>query len=451
MSRFVAVDRDTAYLLPPSVDEWLPQDHLARFVVEVIEQLDLSDLTRQYAGRGSAAHHPAVLLGLLVYGYANGVHSSRKIERATYDSVAFRYVAANTHPDHDTLATFRRRFLKEVEALFVQVLVLAREMKLLKLGTIALDGTKITANASKHKALSWGYANKIEAQLRQEVQTLLALAENSDRAALPDGMDVPAEIARRKDRLGAIADAKAKIAQRAAERHQIEQQEYEAKTAKRQAQRHSGKKPRGKDPEPPQGGSQDKDQVNLTDEESRIMPASGGGFGQSYNAQAGVDTETMMVITQHVSQAPNDKREVAPTLQQIAALPAQLGQVSTLLADNGYCSQANVIACTQAQIEPLLALKRQSHHMAAMERFAPDAEQPQTSEPVEQMAHRLATQAGRALYSLRKQTVEPVFGIIKRVMGWRQMSMRGLDRARGEWSLVTMAWNIKRMHVLPAE
>ncbi|RMK37971.1 Transposase [Pseudomonas indica] len=188
MSRFVPADRDTAYLLSPSVDEWLPADHLARFVVEVIEQLDLSELTGQYAGRGSA-----VLLGLLIYGYANGMHSSRKIERATYDSVAFRYVAANTHPDHDTLATFRRRFLKEVESLFVQVLMLAREMKLLKLGHIALDGTKIQANASKHKALSWAHANKIEAQLRQEVQQLLALTESSDRSAIPDGMEVPAE------------------------------------------------------------------------------------------------------------------------------------------------------------------------------------------------------------------------------------------------------------------
>ena len=203
MSRFIAVDRDSAYLLPPSVDEWLPRDHLARFVVEVIEQLDLSELTRQYAGRGSAAHHPAVLLGVLIYGYASGVHSSRKIERATYDSVAFRYVAANTHPDHDTLATFRRRFLPQVEALFVQVLMLAREMKLLKLGHIALDGTKIDANASKHCALSWGHANRIEAQLREEVQTLLALAERSDEASIADGMDLPAEIARREDRLSA--------------------------------------------------------------------------------------------------------------------------------------------------------------------------------------------------------------------------------------------------------
>jgi transposase len=450
MSRFVAVDRETAYLLPPSVDEWLPHDHLARFVVEVIEQLDLGELTRQYAGRGSAAHHPAVLLGLLIYGYANGVHSSRKIERATYDSVAFRYVAANTHPDHDTLATFRRRFLKEVEALFVQVLVLAREMKLLKLGHIALDGTKIDANASKHRALSWAHANKIEAQLRQEVQTLLALAESNDQAGLPDGMDVPAEIARREDRLSAIAQAKAKIEQRAGERHQLEQQEYEAKTAKRQAQREAGKKPRGKDPEPPQAGPKDGDQINLTDEESRIMPVSGGGFEQSYNAQAGVDTDTMMVITQHVSQACNDKREVVPTLAQIAALPAQLGELQSLIADNGFFSQANVIACNEAGIEPLLALKRQEHHEPLMERFAPDGPAPQSDDPLVEMAHRLGTRAGRALYGLRKQTVEPVFGIIKRVMGWRQMSMRGLDKAKGEWSLVTMAWNIKRMHVLRA-
>ena len=450
MSRFVAVDRDTAYLLPPSVDEWLPADHLARFVVEVIEQLDLGALTRQYAGRGSAAHHPAVLLGLLIYGYASGVHSSRKIERATYDSVAFRYVAANTHPDHDTLATFRRRFLKEVEALFVQVLVLAREMKLLKLGHIALDGTKVGANASKHKALSWAHASKIEAQLRSEVQTLLALAESSDRAAIPDGMDVPAEIARREDRLSAIAQAKAKIEQRAGERHHGEQQEYEAKTAKRRAQRDAGKKPRGKDPQPPQAGPKDGDQVNLTDEDSRIMPVSGGGFEQSYNAQAGVDTDTMMVITRHVSQACNDKREVVPTLEQIAGLPAVLGEVSTLIADNGFFSQANVMACNDAEIEPLLALQRQSHHMPVMERFAPDAPEPQTGDRVQQMVYRLGTQAGRALYGLRKQTVEPVFGIIKRVMGWRQMSMRGLAKAQGEWSLVTMAWNIKRMHVLRA-
>lgn len=450
MSRFVPADRDTAYLLPPSVDDWLPNDHLARFVIEVIERLDLDALVKQYAGRGSAAHHPSVLLGLLVYGYASGVHSSRKIERATYDSVAFRYVAANTHPDHDTLATFCRRFLKEIESLFVQVLVLAREMKLLKLGHIALDGTKILANASKHTALSWAHANKIEAQLQREVQTLLPLAEKSDSAGVPDGMDVPAEISRREDRLAAIAQAKATIEQRAAERHQIEQQEFEAKQAKRQTQRDAGRKLRGKDPEPPQAGPRDGDQVNLTDEESRIMPVSGGGFEQSYNAQAAVDTQTMLVVAAHVTQASNDKRQIAATLDKVALLPQALGQVQTLLADAGYFSAGNVRACRGREIEPLLSMKRESHHMPVLERFAPDMAAPQTHDSVLQMAHRLGTKAGRALYGLRKQTVEPVFGIIKRVMGWRQMSMRGLEKAGGEWSLVTMAWNIKRMHVLRA-
>jgi hypothetical protein len=267
------------------------------------------------------------------------VHSSRKIERATYDSLAFRYVAANTHPDHDTLAAFRRRFLKQIETLFVQVLVLAREMKLLKLGHIALDGTKVLANASKHRALSWAHAGKIEAQLRQEVQSLLALAEDSDCKALPDGLDVPAEIARRQDRLSAIAQAKAKIEQRANERYQQQQQDYQAKMARRQEQCQQGKKPRGKQPQAPLAGARDKDQISLTDEDSRIMPVLGGGFEQSCNAQAAVDTGTMMVITCHVSQASNDKRQVDPALEQIAKLPEELGQVQGLLADNGYCSE----------------------------------------------------------------------------------------------------------------
>ncbi len=450
MSRFVAVDRDTAYLLPPSVDEWLPQDHLARFVVEVIDQMDLKELTRQYAGRGSDAYHPAMMLGLLVYGYATGVHSSRKIERACHDSVAFRFIAANTQPDHDSIATFRRRFLPQIEALFVQVLMLAREMKCLKLGNIALDGTKIAANASKHKALSWEHAKKIEAHLRHEVQMLLKLAEDSDNRPVNDGLDVPAEIARRESRLAVLGQAKAKIEQRAKERHAVEQQEYEAKQAKRGAQREAGKKPRGPEPEAPSSEPKGSDQVNLTDEESRIMPSSSGGFGQSYNAQAGVDCETMLVVTAHVTQATNDKREIAPVLDKVEALPQALGEVSALLADTGYFSAANVQACEACGITPMVAMKRESHHIGVLERFAEDSLAPESDDPVLNMAHRLGTKKGRALYGLRKQTVEPVFGIIKRVMGWRQMSMRGLDKARGEWSLVTMAWNIKRLHVLQA-
>jgi transposase len=451
MSRFIAVDRETAYLLPPSVDEWLPQEHLARFVVEVIDQMDLSELVGQYAGRGSDAYHPAMLLGLLVYGYATGVHSSRKIERACHDSVAFRFIAANKQPDHDSIAHFRRRFLPQIEKLFVQVLVLAREMKCLKLGNIALDGTKIAANASKHKALSWEHANRIEAQLRKEVQMLLKLAEDSDSTAVNDGLDVPAEIARRDKRLAAIAQAKTKIEERARERHAVEQQDYEAKCAKREAQREAGKKPRGPEPQPPECGPKPSDQVNLTDEESRIMPGSSGGFGQSYNAQAAVDTKTMLVVATNVSQAPNDKREMVPILHRLQTIAPEMGSAQTMVADTGYFSAANVQACEVRGIEPMLATGRELHHLPIQERFAVDAPAPETEDPVLKMAHRLTTKAGRALYGLRKQTVEPVFGIIKRVMGWRQMSMRGLQNARGEWSLVTMAWNIKRLHVLQAQ
>lgn len=335
-----------------------------------------------------------------------------------------------------------------VQTLFVQVLVLAREMKLLKLGTIALDGTKVHANANKHKALSWQHALKIEGQLRDEVDRLLKLAESTDQKNIPDGMDLPAEIARREARLEGIAQAKAEIRRRAQERYAAERQAYDAKLAARHAQRNAGKKPRGKDPEPPSAEPRDKDQVNLTDEASRIMPVSGGGFEQSYNAQAGVDTDTMLVVTQHVTQATNDQHEVEPTLKQLEGLSSVLGQAQTLMADTGYCSNANARACRAAGIDPLLAPKRQGHHPAPEERFATDPLEPGPADPLTYMLHRLKTQSGRALYRLRKQTVEPVFGIVKNVMGWRQMSMRGLDAAAGEWSLVTMAWNIKRMHVL---
>ena len=378
------------------------------------------------------------------------MNSRRKIECGGHDSVAFRFIAANTQPDHDSIANFRRRFLPQIEKLFVQVLMLAREMNCLKLGNIALDGTKIKANASKHKALSWEHANRIEAQLREEVQMLLKLAEDSDTRPVNDGLDVPAEIARREQRLAAISQAKTKIEQRARERHAVEKQEYEAKCAKRQGQRDAGKKPRGPDPQAPSSEPKASDQVNLTDEESRIMPTSAGGFEQAYNAQAAVDTATMLVVAAYVTQATNDKREITPTLDKIAALPDALGQVQTLLGDAGYFSESNVGACEAAQIEPMLSMNRESHHVPVLQRFAPDEVAPQTADPVLKMAHRLGTKKGRALYGLRKQTVEPVFGIIKRAMGWREMSMRGLDQARGEWSLVTMVWNIKRLFVLRA-
>ena len=449
MTRFVTVNRDTAYLLPPSVDDWLPKDHLARFVVDIVEQLDLSELTRQYRGTGSDAYHPAVMLGLFIYGYATGVFSSRRIEAATYESVAFRYIAANEQPDHDSLCTFRKRFLKEIEALFVQVLCIARQMKLLKLGTIALDGTKIHANASRHSALSYGHAQKIEAQLEAEVKELLARAEAADAEPLPEGLSIPEELSRREERLAAIREAKAQIEARAAERDALAKAEFEAKIKAREDKTaRTGKKPGGKPPAPPSTGVRPTDQINLTDADSRIMPAKGKGFEQSYNAQAAVDTESMLVVATSMAQVATDKQQVEPMLKVIAGLPNELGSVERMLTDNGYFSAVNVESCEEANIEPLFAAGRDKHHPHWEERLS---EPPPLTEPasaVDRMKHRLKTTQGRKLYGLRKQTVEPVFGIIKSVMGFRQFLLRGLDSVRGEWNLVTMAWNIKRMAVL---
>jgi transposase len=446
MSRFRPIDRKTDYLLPPSVDDWLPEDHLARFIVEAVERLDLSPLTRAYAGRGSAAYHPEMLLSLLIYGYATGVFSSRRIEQATYDSVAFRFIAAGSHPDHDTLATFRRRFLDELAEVFEQVLKLAHEMKLLKVGQVSLDGTKLHAHASKHSALSHGHIERLEEQLKAEVQELLALADRADEANVPDGLSVPAEIKRREDRLAAMEAAKAKIEERARDRFEREQADYQAKLARREERaRKTGRKPGGKPPKAPEAGPKPNDQINLTDEESRIMKTSGGGFEQCYNAQAAVDTESLLVVATDLTQAPNDKQQIEPMLKHLQALPVELGTVEQVLADTGYCSERNIRLCEAVEVEPVFAVGRQDHHPQWESRFEEPQPVSEEAKPLEKMAHKLKTQAGRAVYARRKCTVEPVFGIIKSVMGFRQFSLRGLKKVTGEWRLVCLAWNLKRM------
>ena len=449
MPNFRPTDRLTGFLMPPSVDEWLPEKHLARFVVEVVDGLELSAMSKSYRGSGSACYHPTVLLSLLVYGYATGVFSSRKLERATYDSVAFRFIAANDHPDHDTIATFRRRFLKEIEALFVQVLLLAREIGVLKMGTVALDGTEIHANASRHSALSYEHAGQIETQLKAEVADLLAKAEAADQADIPDGMSVPEELARRNVRLEKLAAARSTIEARAKERFEREQAEYQAKLAARAAKTEAtGKKPGGKPPQPPVDGALPTDQVNLTDDESRIMPVAGGGFDQCYNAQAVVAAGSLLVVATDVVQAANDKQQLEPMLNKLVALPNTLDKAQTLLADNGYFSAANVNACADTGVVPLIAMGREAHHPSLDERFAKAPPASENPTPLETMAHQLQTPGGKKLYAPRKQVPEPVFGIIKSVLGFRQFLLRGIDRVRGEWSLVTMAWNMKRMFIL---
>jgi transposase len=448
-AKFIDYDQSALYLLPPSLQDWLPEDHLARFVVEIVDQLDLSSLKAAYAGRGSQPYNPEMLLALLFYGYANGVFSSRKLERSTYDSVAFRFIAANAHPDHDTIAVFRKRFLPQLKALFVQILLIAQQTGVLKLGTVSLDGTKVKANASKHKALSYNHACKLEEQLKAEVAELLRQAEAADEADLPDGMNIPEELSRRTERLKAIADAKAEIERRAAERYAQEKEAYDKNLAERaEKEQETGKKPRGPKPQPPEPGVKGKDQVNLTDGESRIMKKSGGGFEQAYNAQAGVDTESMLIVTSHVSQQTNDKRELEPAIANLAALPEALGTVDTVITDNGFYSETNVGACEKNRITPYLAFGRGQHNQPLMDRFREPLPPPDNADAVTRMKHRLRTLAGKKLYAKRKSTVEPVFGIIKAVMGFRQFLLRGFDAVQGEWDLVCIAWNLKRLHAL---
>jgi hypothetical protein len=280
---------------------------------------------------------------------------------------------------------------------------------------------------------------------------LLRRAEAADNSELPDGLDIPAELERREERLAAIPRAKAEISRRAAERHAEERTEYEKKIAERHAkERETGKKPRGKQPKPPEPGPRDTDQVNLTDKESRIMPVSGGGFDQCYNAQACVDVESMLIVGQHLSQHTNDKQEINPALAALKALPEQLGTVDSLLADAGYYSEANIDRCEQDAILPFISPKRDTHNQSLKERFAVADPLPADADAVTQMKHRLKTAAGRDLYGKRKCTVEPVFGIIKAIMGFRQFLLRGVEAVRGEWDLVCMAWNLKRLHVLQA-
>jgi transposase len=446
---FIVADRDTPFLFPPSVQEWLQKDHLARFVVDMVGQLNLSSLRGVYVGKGSRPYDPSLLLSLLFYGYSTGVFSSRKLEQATYDSVAFRYITGNQHPDHDTIAMFRKRFSAELKDLFNQILIIAHEMGILKLGAVSLDGTKVKANASKHQAMSWQHACKIELQLQKEVDQLWLLADQADETLIPDGMKIPEELVRREQRLTTIAEAKKKIEARATERYEQEKQVYENKLAEReQKAKERGRKPGGKAPKPPVPGPKPHDQVNLTDEESRIMPTSGGGFMQAFNAQTCVDIATMLIVATHMTQQSNDKQQIEPAIEVLEQLPEQLGQVKEIIADAGYFSKYNVEACEDAGINPLIAVGRDKHNRNLEERFSKPEPLAEDADRVTKMKHRLKTPEGKGLYGVRKSTVEPVFGIMKSVLGYRQFMRRGLENVDAEWTLVSLAWNLKRLHVL---
>jgi transposase len=449
MSRkFKTVDYEAALDQTVSLREALPANHLARFIVELVAQLDLARIYERYGARGGEAYAPEVLLALLFYGYATAVFSSRKIEKATYEALPFRFVAGGLHPDHDTLANFRKTFLSEIKELFVQVLLLAQAAGYLQLGNLSLDGSKVQANASKSQAISYKRLLELETHLRAEVDQLFMLAEQADRQALPEGLNVADEIALRQERLARLAEAKQVLQARALERQAAEQAEYEAKQRQREAKaKRTGRKPPGRSPTPPSGEPQDKDQYNFTDPESRIMKCSSrAGFEQAYNAQVAVDQDSFLIVACSLSNHPNDKAEVAPTLD---ALPPELGTPAAAALDNGFFREQNIAALEAHHIEPYIATGREPHHKSWQERFAAEPEPPaENASPQVKMAYKLRTQIGQAIYRLRKCTVEPVIGIIKAVLGFRQFSLRGLASAAGEWCLVCLAFNLKRMHTL---
>jgi transposase len=433
-----------------SLREVLPPNHLARFVVDIISQLDLSSIYGRYAAQGGEPFAPEILLGLLFYGYATGVFSSRKIEKGTYESIPFRFIAGGLHPDHDTIANFRKTFLSELKELFVQILLLAEAVGILTLGNLSLDGSKIHADASKSKAVSYKRLIEIEARLRQEVHELFALAEQADQGEIrwPDGFNIPDEIALRQERLANLAQAKAVLEVRAQERYEAQKAEYEAKLREREKKAAKTKRKRGgRKPKPPQPGPRPKDQYNFTDPDSRMMKNStNAGFDQHYNVQVAVDQASLLIVAPALSNHANDKGEAEPTL---TALNPALGQAEAVAMDNGYFSPATLDACAKLDLEAYVATGREPHHLSWRSFFAQLPEPPaETASAQVKMAYKLQTEIGQAIYRLRKCTVEPVIGIIKEVLGFRQFSLRGLGPATGEWCLVCLAFNLKRLYTL---
>jgi transposase len=431
------------------VGDVLAPDHLVHFVVFVIGQLELRAIYQKYAALGAPPYAPGILLGLLLYGYATGVFSSRQIEEKTKESIPFRFIAGGFEPDHSTIADFRKDNLAEIKELFVQILVVAYELGMLELGNISLDGTKIHADASKSKAISYKRLLELEPQLQAEVEELFALAEKAERETIPEGMVIEDEVALRQKRLTQLAKAKAVLEARAEARYEVEKAEYEAKLREREAKEKArGRKLGRRKPKPPAPGPRDKDQYNFTDPDSPIMKNSNNqGFDQHYNVQAAVEQSSILIVGNTLSDHPNDKQEAVPTLEAIPS--EQIGQPNGAAMDNGYFSQANIEAFEARGVEPYIATGREAHYQSWQEFFAQQPDPPaEDASPKEKMAYKLQTEIGQAVYRLRKSTVEPVIGIIKEVLGFRQFSLRGLVKAAGEWNLVCIAFNLKRMHTL---
>lgn len=446
--RFKNADYEATLNKQIRLGDALPANHLARFIVEIIGQLDMSRFYKQYSERGGEAYAPEVLLGLLLYSYATGMFSSREIEKATVESIPHHYIAGGMRPDHDTISHFRQRFLNELKAVFVELLLIGQAMGHLQMGNISLDGSKIHADASKHSAVSYARLQELMCLYEQEIAEILALAAQADSQPWPADFCPTQEIALREARLSRLAEAKAVLESRATVRYNGEVAAYEEKLAERaEYTQRTGKKLGGRTPQAPTSGAHDKDQYNFTDPESRIMKqGNSDGFEQAYNAQIAVDHESRLIVANTLSNHPTDAHEAIPTLQ---AIPQALGKPTAAALDAGFFSTETVKRLAQMGIDPYIATGRLPHHRHWRTWF----EQTQPSPPADAslrllMAYKLQTKVGQAIYRLRKSTVEPVFGIIKETLGFRQFSLRRLVNAAGEWNLVCLAYNLKRLHIL---
>lgn len=444
MNQFISANREQQILMPYDLGDWLPEDHLSRFVVDIVDKLNFKNVYSKYNPSGSKAYDPRLLLSLIFYGYSTGVFSSRKIETATYDSVAFRFIAGNHHPDHDTIATFRKRFLPEIKTWFKEILLIGKELGIVKLGNIYIDGTKVQANASRHKAMSYEYMQKLEKQLEEEIEKLLELALAKDESEKDLELDIPEEIKRRKDRLKKIKDAQEIIKQRAEERYNEEKREYDEKIKRRKTkEKETGKKIGGKKPKEPIKSPGKKDQYNFTDPESRIMKTS-KGFDQCYNGQAAVNDD-MIIVGAYSNAHANDKQEFIPTINTV---PNELGEITNAVADTGYYSEMNVLDSQKQDITPIISVSREKHNSYLKNILNYKPPSTKTSSVLEKMTRKLNSKKGKEIYKKRKQTVEPVFGIIKEVLGFRRFSLRGEFETDCEWSLVCTAYNLKRLFKL---
>jgi len=444
MTRFVNADRDQTFLLPPDMRDWVPQDDLCHFVIEAVARVDMNAFAVNTRGSGSPQYDPRMMLALLIYCYANGICSSRRIERATYRDVAVRFVAANTHPDHDTIATFRRRNEAAFKAAFLKVLLLAKELRLLKVGTVSVDGTKIDANASKHRSVRYDRAKALRAKLEADIAELVAKAENADAASDDDPQALPAAIARREKLKAQMDAAIARLESEAAARASAEQPAYEEKLEK-----HRERRGRGHRPKPPSPAPDDDRQTNLTDPDSRIMRKNKHAeYRQAYNAQAAVDADgSMLVLSAHVTNCASDRNELLPA---IAGIDAAVGAPETVLGDNGFANGEAVAELQDQGIEVLVATGAEARQRPYD--FRPPKDTGPPKEPVQEwlvkMKAQMESEAGRAKYKLRQQTVEPVFGIIKEILGLRRFHLRDLAGVNLEWLLATLAYNCKRLHRL---